>query len=176
MVFGDASTTTPTTPTVINQMVMRFNSGYRLFSNSGLTQGVYMLGNTSGWTNISDRNLKENFEEINDEELLTKIKNLSITKWNYKGVDPGIKYIGPMAQDFYQAFKLGGTDSLGINTISIDGVNMAAIKALVNRTDKLKQKELKWDQTSAKVEEQQKEIDALKMEIEALKKLLKDKK
>ena len=81
-----------------------------------------------------------------------------------------------MAQDFHSAFKLGGTDSLGINTISIDGVNMAAIKALVNRTDKLKQKELKWDNTSARVNEQQKEIDALKEEIEALKKLLKDKK
>ena len=81
-----------------------------------------------------------------------------------------------MAQDFHSAFKLCGTDSLGINTISIDGVNMAAIKALVNRTDKLKQKELKWDNTSARVNEQQKEIDALKEEIEALKKLLKDKK
>lgn len=176
MIFGDASTTTPTSPTVINQMVMRFNSGYRLFSNSGLTQGVYMLGNTSGWTNISDRNLKENFEEINDEELLTKIRNLSVTKWNYKGVDPSIKYIGPMAQDFHSAFKLGGTDSLGINTISIDGVNMAAIKALVNRTDKLKQKEQKWDNTTALVDEQQKQIEALRLEIEALKKLLKDKK
>ncbi len=163
-------------PTVINQMVMRFNSGYRLYSNSGLTQGVYMLGNTSGWTNISDRNLKENFEEINDEELLSKIRNLSVTKWNYKGVDATIKYIGPMAQDFHNAFNLGGTDSLGINTISIDGVNMAAIKALVNRTDKLNIEAIKWDKTNAIVNEQQKQIDALKLEIEALKKLLQEKK
>ncbi len=176
MVFGDASTTVQAMPTVINQMVMRFNSGYRLYSNSGLTQGVYMLGNTSGWTNISDRNLKENFEEINDEELLSKIRNLSVTKWNYKGVDATIKYIGPMAQDFHNAFNLGGTDSLGINTISIDGVNMAAIKALVNRTDKLNIEAIKWDKTNAIVNEQQKQIDALKLEIEALKKLLQEKK
>jgi septal ring factor EnvC (AmiA/AmiB activator) len=45
-----------------------------------------------------------------------------------------VKYIGPMAQDFYAAFHLGGTDSLGINTMCIDGVNMAGVRALEKRT------------------------------------------
>jgi hypothetical protein len=43
-----------------------------------------------------------------------------------------------MAQDFYGAFHLGGTDSLGINSISIDGVNMAGVKALEKRTREMK--------------------------------------
>lgn len=174
-VFGDASTTTPAMPTVINQMVMRFNSGYRLYSNSGLTQGVYMLGNTSGWTNISDQNLKENFVELDNEELLTKLRNLPVTRWNYKGVDPSIQYIGPMAQDFHRAFKLGGTDSLGINSISMDGVNMAGIRALIFRTDNLMSRSLKWDAAAATIDKQQQEIDALKQEIEELKAILKNK-
>ncbi len=63
-----------------------------------------------------------------------KIRTLPITEWNYKGTDASIKYIGPVAQDFYSAFHLGGNDSLGINSLCIDGVNIAAIKALEKRT------------------------------------------
>jgi regulator of replication initiation timing len=43
-----------------------------------------------------------------------------------------------MAQDFYAAFRLNGTDSLGINSISIDGINMAAVQALEKRTSEMK--------------------------------------
>lgn len=118
-----------------NQMTTRFAGGYRLFTSySDSAFGVYMRGETSGWSNYCDRNKKENFEEIDLEDVLAKIKGIPITKWNYKGGDVLLKYIGPMAQDFYAAFHLNGTDSLGINSISIDGVNMAAAKALEKRT------------------------------------------
>ncbi len=170
MVFGDASTTTPTTSLNQNQMTMRFNSGYRLFSNSTLTTGVYMNGGVSGWTNYSDVNMKENFEELNGEEILQKIKDLSVTRWNYKNTDESIEYIGPMAQDFYKAFRLGGTDSLGINSIAIDGVNMAAIKALIVRTDELKEAQEKLLKTQTTIEEQQKQLNDIQAELEALKK------
>jgi hypothetical protein len=121
-----------------NQMSMRFAGGYRLYSDIQQSKGVYMNGGVSGWTNYSDRNTKENISEIDGEALLAKIRHLSVTEWNYIGADPGIRYIGPMAQDFWKAFKLGGTDSLGINSISIDGVNLAAIKALELRTAELR--------------------------------------
>ena len=91
----------------------------------------------SGWSNYCDRNLKENFETVDGELLLSKIKELPITKWNYKSGDPSIKYIGPVAQDFYKAFQLGGTDSLGINSICIDGVSLAGVKALEERTSEI---------------------------------------
>jgi regulator of replication initiation timing len=45
-----------------------------------------------------------------------------------------------MAQDFYAAFQLNGTDSLGINSISIDGVNMAGVQALEKRTSLMNDK------------------------------------
>jgi regulator of replication initiation timing len=127
-----------------NSLTMRFIGGYRLWSSyPDSTSGVYMRHGQSGWSNYSDRNMKENFEPVDGEWVLGKIKNMPITKWNYKKTDPNEKYIGPISQDFHAAFHLNGTDSLGINSISIDGVNMAAIKALEKRTslinDKMKE-------------------------------------
>ncbi|MBE0644011.1 MAG: tail fiber domain-containing protein, partial [Bacteroidetes bacterium] len=136
-ILGDASTTSLWTSALPNQMKMRFAGGYQLYTNSTATTGVYMNGNTSGWINFSDRNRKENFTPVAGEWLLAKIRNLPVTEWNYKNSDPDVRYIGPMAQDFWQAFHLGGTDSLGINSIAIDGVNLAAIKALEERTAEL---------------------------------------
>ena len=138
-IIGDNSTATTTNSSAADQMTMRFNGGYRIYSNSGLSTGVYMNGGVSGWTSYCDRNKKENFRPVDGEMLLSKIKSLPITEWNYKNTDAAIRYIGPMAQDFWQAFHLGGTDSLGINSISIDGVNMAAIQALEKRTSELKE-------------------------------------
>jgi len=37
---------------------------------------------------------------------------------------------GCMAKDFYAAFKLDGESDMTINTLDIDGINMAAIQAL----------------------------------------------
>jgi hypothetical protein len=136
-IIGDVSTLTVANSSLDNQMTMRFNGGYILYSNAGLTTGVHMNAGVSGWTNICDRNKKQSFRPVDGEELLKKIRTIPITEWSYKGADPSIRYIGPMAQDFYAAFHLGGKDSLGINSISIDGVNMAAIQALEKRTSEL---------------------------------------
>lgn len=122
-----------------NQITMRFSGGYRFWSSyPDSVSGVYMRHGQSGWSNYCDKNKKENFEPIDGEWVLGKIKNIPITKWNYKKTDPNEKYIGPVAQDFYAAFRLNGTDSLGINSISIDGVNMAGVIALEKRTSEIK--------------------------------------
>ncbi len=122
------------------------------------TSGVYMRQQQSGWVSYSSIDRKENFEPIDGEDLLAKIRGLYIAKWNYKGTDPSIKYIGPMAEDFRDAFHLNGDDSQGINTISIDGVNMAGVQALEKRTG------LQQQQIAA----QAAEIDALKARLAAL--------
>lgn len=139
MVVGDDAYFQTAYSSSDNQLTMRFIGGYRLWSSyPDSTAGVYMRHGQSGWSNYCDRNKKENFEPINGEWLLGKIKNIPITKWSYKKTDPNEKYIGPMAQDFYAAFQLNGTDSLGINSISIDGVNMAGVIALEKRTSEIK--------------------------------------
>jgi hypothetical protein len=136
-VIGDVSTTTTTNSTGINLMTMRFNNGYVLYTDSACVNYAYLAHNATAWTFSSDRKKKENFCQIDGEQILTKIREMPITEWNYKGTDASVKYIGPVAQDFYSAFHLGGTDSLGINTLCIDGVNIAAIQALEKRTAEL---------------------------------------
>jgi len=168
-VMGDNSSTTYIIPSNSNQMTMRFNGGYRLYSNSALTTGVYMNSWVSGWTNMSDRNKKENFRLIDGELLLEKISAMPITEWNYKETDESIRYIGPMAQDFYAAFHLGGTDSLGINSIAIDGVNMAAIQSLIKRTDDLQIAQQRIEELENELTSQKKMIEQLLTEFKSVK-------
>jgi trimeric autotransporter adhesin len=171
-IFGDGSTSVITKNTALNQMMMRFAGGYRLYSNTALTQGVYMPAGTSGWSNISDRNAKEGFSDVDGEKILKSIQRMPVTSWAYKGSDSAIRYIGPMAQDFHQEFGLGGSDSLGINSISMDGVNMAAVKALIDRTDELKDTQKSLVSTEAKVAKQDEEIEELRKEMESLKRMI----
>lgn len=81
------------------------------------------------WTNVSDVRLKENFVELDAEEMLAKINNLPITRWNYISENDVVTHIGPTAQDFYSAFQTGG-DSTRISTIDPAGVALAGIQGL----------------------------------------------
>jgi len=96
---------------------------------------TYLDGNgahlTAGgiWTNGSDRNSKKDFEPIDTAEILAKVVDIPVTRWQYKGEDEGIQHIGPMAQDFYTAFGLGGSNK-HIGTVDADGVALAAIQGV----------------------------------------------
>jgi hypothetical protein len=169
MVFGDDAYFQTAYSSADNQLTMRFIGGYRLWSSyPDSVSGVYMRHGQSGWSNYSDRNMKENFMTLDYEEVLQKIKEIvPINEWNYKKTDPGEKYIGPMAQDFYKAFRLGGTDSLGINSISMDGVNMAAIHGLIDRTDKLNKAMDELKSVRSELSEQKEKIAKLEALLEA---------
>ncbi|MBN1397178.1 MAG: tail fiber domain-containing protein [Bacteroidetes bacterium] len=154
-----------------NQLTMRFSGGYRLWSSyPDSVAGVYMRGGASGWSNYCDRNKKENFTEIDGEQLLQKIHNMPITEWNYKG-NTGVKYVGPMAQDFYAAFHLGGDDSLGISSIAIDGINMAGVQALENRTSTMKAEIELLKTENERLKSQLSDVNNLKEQIEEIKQL-----
>jgi hypothetical protein len=90
----------------------------------------------SSWSSVSDRNLKENFKDEDGEKVLMAIAKMPIQSWNYKSQDKSIRHLGPVAQDFYAAFKLGENDTT-ISTVDIDGINMLAIQALEKRTAEL---------------------------------------
>ncbi|WP_118953239.1 tail fiber domain-containing protein [Taibaiella helva] len=121
-----------------NQMSMRFVGGYRLFTNLNLTSGIALSPGGGSWSSLSDRRKKENFQTLDREEILTKVAALPLTSWNYKSQPATQRHIGPMAQDFYAAFQLDGIgNDTTINTVDIDGVNMAAIQALEIRSRKL---------------------------------------
>ena len=92
---------------------------------------VYVRGSM---VHSSDRSRKENIVSVNSAQILDQVAKLDISKWNFKGDD--YSHLGPMAQDFYAAFGLGGTDK-GIATVDSDGVALAAIQALLKRIEAL---------------------------------------
>lgn len=75
----------------------------------------------------SDKNKKENISPVSSKDLLSKLVKMPIYKWNYKKKNR--QHIGPMAQDFLEAFKLGN-DETTISSIDADGISLAAIKGL----------------------------------------------
>ena len=124
-------------PTANNQVVMRGCGGVKIFTNQGLTSGVELAAGGSSWSVVSDRNRKENFAAVDGEELLARLRGVPVSTWNYRSQERSIRHMGPMAQDLYAAFGLGESE-LRINTVDIDGVNLAGVQAVAARTDELR--------------------------------------
>ncbi|MBK7403105.1 MAG: tail fiber domain-containing protein [Phycisphaerales bacterium] len=80
------------------------------------------------WTNASSRGLKEKFEPVDARDILDRVAALPITEWSYKS-EEGVRHLGPVAEDFSQAFGLGDDDK-SIGTVDADGVALAAIQGL----------------------------------------------
>jgi hypothetical protein len=117
-----------------NSVTMRASGGTRIFTDSGTTAGVSLSPGSGSWTSISDRNAKENFKPVAAQEILEKVSALSLTSWNYKSQDSSIRHIGPMAQDFHAAFRVGESET-GITSIDADGVALAAIQGLNQKVE-----------------------------------------
>ena len=81
--------------------------------------------------------LKAGFEPVEPGEVLSILRNLRIETWHYRAQGPGVRHMGPMAEDFYSAFGLGPDDGY-IATVDIDGVGLAAIQALAAENDALR--------------------------------------
>ncbi|HEU4882382.1 MAG TPA: tail fiber domain-containing protein [Longimicrobium sp.] len=147
-------------PTANNQVVMRGCGGVKVFTNQALTSGVELAAGSSGWLAVSDRNRKENFLALDGEDVLARLRAVPVSSWNYITQDRSIRHMGPMAQDFYAAFGLGENE-LMINSIDIDGVNMAAIHALTARTDALQAENATLRQENSDLRARVERIEAL---------------
>src|SRR3546814_20689253 len=84
------------------------------------------------WTNTFDRNKKENFTEIDGSNLLEKLLQLEITRWNYKSQPSSVTHIGPVAQDFYRLFKTG-TSNKHISSLEPSGIALRALQNLLKK-------------------------------------------
>ncbi|MFL6195388.1 MAG: tail fiber domain-containing protein [Thermoanaerobaculia bacterium] len=80
-------------------------------------------------TQNSDRTTKTDILDVTPEQVLAKVIALPISTWRYKGDDPTVHHLGPMAQDFAAAFGLG-QDDRHIAPLDAAGVSLAAIQAL----------------------------------------------
>ncbi|HSR53648.1 MAG TPA: tail fiber domain-containing protein [Acidobacteriota bacterium] len=102
----------------------------------------------------SSRTVKEGFVHLDPVDVLSRVNGLPLTEWNYIKDGDGIRHIGPMAEDFYEAFGLG----VGDNYIAVGdsaGVALAAIQGL-----------------SKVVEEKDQQINELNVRIKRLERLI----
>jgi len=130
-----------------NEFRIRYNGGIRLRVSTAANGNTPGAGGNVGcdltvavpsWTCASSRTLKENYLTVDGEDVLARIRTLPITTWNMIGGDRTVRHLGPVAEDFYAAFGLGlGETTIGLG--DIDGVNLAAAKALEARTRELRQ-------------------------------------
>lgn len=143
--------------TTDNQWVARTSGGVYFYTDQELTSGSYLAPGSGTWADLSDRNMKENFEVIDSKAVLETLAQVPLTTWNYKTQDDSIRHIGPMAQDFYAAFGVG-EDEKHITTIDADGVALAAIQGLYAENQELK----------AEVAKQAEELEDLESRLSAL--------
>jgi hypothetical protein len=149
-VWADFSSTSATlTATRADQFLARAAGGVTFLSNAAGTTGVTLAPGSGAWGSASDRNLKRDVTPLDDAAVLAKVAALPVAEWSYDS-ERGVRHVGPMAQDFYAAFKIG-EDDRHITAIDEDGVALAAIKGL-----------------DAKLERRDAEIADLRRELRAL--------
>jgi len=99
--------------------------------------GAY-LSPGGDWVNASSKMLKENFSAVDSENILSKINSLPIYTWNYKSQSASTIHIGPLAEDFYTQFGVGGeVGSRSISTIDPAGVALVGIQGLSRKLESL---------------------------------------
>ena len=85
----------------------------------------------TNYVTSSSKALKEDFSEVDQNLIMSKLDQLKLTKWRYK--DPEVKghHIGPMAEEFYKLFELGpdnkhvvATDMASIALVAAKRLNM----------------------------------------------------
>jgi len=117
------------------QLIWRTVYGWIHFATSvhgtaGLfVTGCQLFGGTGIWSCTSDRDTKTAFVPIDTLEVLRKVTTLPITRWRFNAESEAVRHLGPMSQDFYEAFGLGQDDKM-ISMLDAQGVSLAAIQGL----------------------------------------------
>lgn len=118
--------------------------------------GPICTAGSGSFSASSDRNIKDDFQDVDTGDILARVAALPMQTWHYKAQDSSVRHLGPVAQDFRTSFGLG-EDDRHISAVDADGVALAAIQGL-----------------NQKVEEQnaslRRQIASKESEIEALRK------
>ena len=94
---------------------------------AGTTSGADTGG--MGSLALSDRALKEDVSPVDVRAVLEAALGVPVSEWRYRGEDPAVRHVGPMAQDFATAFEVG-SDDRRIEMVDAFGVVLASIQAL----------------------------------------------
>jgi hypothetical protein len=149
---GSASATADTfRNTANNEFAARATGGFRFRTNLTGTTGCNLPAGSGVFNCTSSRATKENFLLTNGEDVLTRLRKIPVSTWNYTAEGSQVRHIGPMAEDFHAQFGLGtGNTSIGVQDLA--GVSLAAVKALDQRTAQLQQRTAEVEQLRAEVQ------------------------
>ncbi len=159
-VFGDASTTDSIEAVANNEFAVRAAGGYRFRTNATLTTGCNLPAGSGVFSCASSRFLKENFRTLDGEDVLSRLRYVPVTEWNYTTEETKAKHIGPMAQDWKKAFDLGTSDT-EIGLLDANGVAIAGVQALDARTVTLRSQMKEKDKQIADLEARIRRLEAL---------------
>ena len=159
--------------TANNEFAARATGGFRFRTNLGGTTGCNLPAGSGVFNCTSSRATKSNFMLVNGEDVLSRLRAIPVSTWNYISEGNETRHMGPMAEDFYQQFKLGtGNTSIGVQDLT--GVSLAAIKALDQRTVELQQKNAEVEQLRTQVNELRQANNAMEQRLAALEQLIKN--
>ncbi len=138
-VWGDSSAGIAETvyTTGQNQFRVRARGGTWFFSNLSMTTGAYLAPGSNSWASACDSATKEDFRDVDKQELLRKVAGLRVRNYKLRDQNDGTRHIGPVAQEFHAAFGVG-EDSKSINLADADGVLLAAVQALYEQNQELR--------------------------------------
>jgi len=98
----------------------------------------------------SHRDAKTAFEAIDPAAVLERVVQMPISTWAYRNA-PGLRHMGPVAQDFRAAFGLG-EDEVSISTVDADGVALAAIQGLNRKLEEARSENARLRERLAAIE------------------------
>jgi hypothetical protein len=168
-VWSDDAGSAALNSTAAYQFLARASGGFYLFSNPAATAGVRLAPGSGAWASLSDRTMKTVILPLDGAAVLDKVVRLPVSEWSYTS-ERGVRHVGPMAQDFYAAFEVG-EDDRHITTIDEDGVALAAIKGLYEKSERNNAAALRENAAlRGNVSSMQHELTQLAAKIESLEK------
>jgi uncharacterized small protein (DUF1192 family) len=163
-IWGDGAPTSSADTfknTANNEVAFRATGGFRFRTNLAGTTGCNLPAGSGVFNCTSSRYTKENFVAIKGNDILSKLRLVPVTSWNYIDEGGKVRHIGPMAEDFFAQFNLGvGNTSIGVQDLA--GVSIAAVKEL----------DTQLQQKNAEIERLQTELKQMKASQTELEKRL----
>ncbi|KAG1648418.1 hypothetical protein GQR58_029846 [Nymphon striatum] len=111
-----------------------FMNGTKFHLNSAGNMTVAGTSTAVSHISSSSRSVKKDFANIDETEVMDKIKKLQITQWRYKDEAAKGKHVGPMAEEFYSLFGLG-PDEKHVAATDMASIAIIAAKELQKKSD-----------------------------------------
>ncbi|QCC50851.1 tail fiber domain-containing protein [Halapricum salinum] len=151
-------------PTGANTFSARAYGGVRFATGS--SKVTYISSGSTGWSTSSSRAVKTNVSPFEPDAALSGVEEMDVCTWEYEDEDgegAGVTHVGPMAEDFHEAFEadLGDSDE-HINSINADGLAFAAIQGL---SERLERKEERIDELEAENEQLRERLEEIEAHV-----------